>query len=197
MQTTIRIGTRKDFDNEHINQMHRLRARVFKGRLGWDIPTTAGMEIDDFDALDPYYMLIQDETGRVRGCWRLMPTEGPNMLRDTFPQLLHGAAAPEGRHIWELSRWAIDTEGEEQTFGFADLTIHAIQSIMTFAQRMGISRYVTVTTTSVERLIRRTGIELCRIGPPLQIGIERAVALDVAVSAQTLTALFGPMAIAA
>ncbi|MFL9875911.1 acyl-homoserine-lactone synthase [Paraburkholderia megapolitana] len=197
MQTTIRIGTRKDFDNEHINQMHRLRARVFKGRLGWDIPTTAGMEIDDFDALDPYYMLIQDETGRVRGCWRLMPTEGPNMLRDTFPQLLHGTAAPAGRHIWELSRWAIDTEGEEQTFGFADLTIHAIQSIMTFAQRMGISRYVTVTTTSVERLIRRTGIELCRIGPPLQIGIERAVALDVAVSAQTLTALFGPMAIAA
>ena len=197
MQTTIRIGTRKDFDNEHINQMHRLRARVFKGRLGWDIPTTAGMEIDDFDALDPYYMLIQDGAGRVRGCWRLMPTEGPNMLRDTFPQLLHGTAAPAGRHIWELSRLAVDTEGEEQSFGFSDLTIRVFQTAMTFAQRMGVTNYVVVTTMPIERMLRRAGVEIDRLGSPVQIGVERSVALDWSVSAQTLTALFGSMAIAA
>jgi acyl homoserine lactone synthase len=188
---------RQEFDNELINEMYRLRARVFHGRLGWEIPTIAGMEIDGYDALGPYYMLIQGEDGRLRGCWRLMPTEGPNMLKDTFPQLLHGAAAPVGRQIWELSRWAIETDGEEQTFGFTDMTIRAIQEVMRFAQRMGITHYVTVTTTPIERMLRRAGLDISRLGSPLQIGVERAVALDVAVSAKTLTALFGPVAVAA
>jgi len=197
MQATIRIGMRQEFDNELINEMYRLRARVFHGRLGWEIPTIAGMEIDGYDALGPHYMLIQGEDQRLRGCWRLMPTEGPNMLKDTFPQLLHGAAAPAGRHIWELSRWAIETGGEEQSFGFTDMTIRAIQEVMRFAQRMGITHYVTVTTTPIERMLRRAGLDLSRLGEPIQIGVERAVALDVAVSAKTLTALFGPVAAAA
>jgi acyl homoserine lactone synthase len=188
---------RQEFDNEDINEMYRLRARVFHGRLGWDIPTIAGMEIDGYDALGPHYMLIQGDDRRVRGCWRLMPTEGPNMLKDTFPQLLHGAAAPVGRHIWELSRFAIDTSGEEKSFGFADVTMQAIHELVTFADRMGITRYVTVTTTPIERLLRKTGIEISRLGSPLQIGVERAVALDIAVSPKTRAALFGPMAAAA
>lgn len=196
MQAAIRIGLRQEFDNEDINEMYRLRARVFRDRMGWDIPTIAGMEIDGYDALGPHYMLIQDGAGKVRGCWRLMPTEGPNMLRDTFPQLLHGDAAPAGRHIWELSRFAIES-GNDHAFGFADVTMHAIHSLVSFADRMGISRYVTVTTTPIERLLRRTGIEVSRLGAPVRIGVENAVALEIAVSAQTRNALFGPMAVAA
>jgi acyl homoserine lactone synthase len=196
MQATIRIGLRQEFDNEHINEMYRLRARVFRDRMGWDIPTIAGMEIDGYDALGPHYMLIQEPAGEVRGCWRLMPTEGPNMLRDTFPQLLAGKDAPTGRTIWELSRFAIEAGGD-QSFGFADVTMHAIHALVTFADRMGITRYVTVTTTPIERLLRRTGIELARLGPPMRIGTENAIALDIAVSPQTRVALFGPMAAAA
>ena len=197
MQTAIQIGMRQEFDNADINEMYRLRARVFQGRLGWNIPTIAGMEIDGYDALGPHYMLIRGEDRQLRGCWRLMPTEGPHMLKDTFPQLLHGAPAPVGRHVWELSRFAIETGGEEQSFGFTDMTIQAIQEVMKFAKRMGITHYTTVTTTPIERLLRRSGIDISRLGAPVQIGVERAVALDVAVSPKTMTALFGPMAIAA
>ncbi|WP_322057962.1 acyl-homoserine-lactone synthase [Paraburkholderia sp. J63] len=196
MQAAIRIGLRQEFDNEDINEMYRLRARVFRDRMGWDIPTIAGMEIDGYDALGPHYMLIQDNGGTVRGCWRLMPTEGPNMLRDTFPQLLHGEAAPAGRHIWELSRFAIES-GNDHAFGFADVTMHAIHSLVSFADRMGISRYVTVTTTPIERLLRRTGIDVSRLGAPVRIGVENAVALEIVVGEQTRNALFGPMAVAA
>jgi acyl homoserine lactone synthase len=196
MQAAIRIGLRQEFDNEDINEMYRLRARVFRDRMGWDIPTIAGMEIDGYDALGPHYMLIQDGEGKVRGCWRLMPTEGPNMLRDTFPQLLHGAAAPADRHIWELSRFAIES-GNDHAFGFADVTMHAIQSLIKFGDRIGVSRYVTVTTTPIERLLRRTGIEVSRLGAPIRIGVENAVALDISIGAQTRNAVFGPMAVAA
>ncbi|QGZ63124.1 acyl-homoserine-lactone synthase [Paraburkholderia acidisoli] len=196
MQAVIRIGQRQDFDNEVINEMYRLRARVFRDRLGWDIPTIAGMEIDGYDALGPHYMLIQDTAGQVRGCWRLMPTEGPNMLRDTFPQLLHGAEAPSSGNVWELSRFAVES-GNDQTFGFAELTLHAMRAVVSHAFRAGISRYVTVTTTPIERLLRRTGIDVNRLGAPLRIGVENAVALDIAMSPRTREALFGPIAAAA
>ena len=119
------------------------------------------------------------------------------MLKDTFPQLLHGADAPIGRHIWELSRFAIETSGEEQSFGFADLTMQAIREVIAFAERTGITRYVTVTTTPIERMLRKTGMDISRLGAPVQIGVERAVALDIAISPKTHTALFGPMAAAA
>lgn len=196
MQAAIRIGLRQEFDNDDINEMYRLRARVFRDRMGWDIPTIAGMEVDGYDALGPHYMLIQDPSGRVRGCWRMMPTEGPNMLRDTFPQLLQGQSAPTGHHIWELSRFAIESDNE-QAFGFAELTTQAIRSAISFADRMGIARYVTVTTTPIERMLRRTGMEVTRLGSPQRIGVENAVALDIAMSRQTHIAMFGQMAVAA
>ncbi|TAM01370.1 MAG: GNAT family N-acetyltransferase [Paraburkholderia sp.] len=196
MQATIRIGLRQEFDNDDINEMYRLRARVFCDRMGWNIPTIAGMEVDGYDALGPHYMLIQEPEGRVRGCWRMMPTEGPNMLRDTFPQLLQGMSAPSDHQTWELSRFAIESDNN-QAFGFADLTTQAIRSAITFAGRMGISRYVTVTTTAMERILRRTGMEIARLGPPQRIGVENAVALDIAMNAQTRTAMFGAVATAA
>ncbi|WP_296663307.1 acyl-homoserine-lactone synthase [Paraburkholderia sp.] len=196
MQATIRIGLRQEFDNDDINEMYRLRARVFCDRMGWNIPTIAGMEVDGYDALGPHYMLIQEPAGRVRGCWRLMSTEGPNMLRDTFPQLLQGVSAPSDRQTWELSRFAIESDNN-QAFGFANLTTQAIRSAITFAGRMGIARYVTVTTTAMERILRRTGMEIARLGPPQRIGVENAVALDIAMSAQTRTAMFGAVATAA
>lgn len=196
MQAAIRIGRRQEFDNEDIDEMYRLRARVFRDRLGWDVPTIAGMEIDGYDALDPHYMLIQAPSGRVCGCWRMMSTDGPNMLRDTFAQLLQGKSAPAGRHIWELSRFAIESNNE-QAFGFADLTTQAIRSAISFADRMGISRYVTVTTTPIERMLCHTGMEISRLGAPQRIGVENAVALDIAMSPRTRTAMFGPLAAAA
>jgi N-acyl-L-homoserine lactone synthetase len=38
-------------------EMHRLRYRVFKERLGWDVQVSGDMEIDEFDALHPAYLL--------------------------------------------------------------------------------------------------------------------------------------------
>ncbi|RWE50304.1 MAG: conjugal transfer protein TraI, partial [Mesorhizobium sp.] len=39
-----------DFADE-LHEMHRLRYRVFKERLDWDVRTNGGYEIDSFDAL--------------------------------------------------------------------------------------------------------------------------------------------------
>ncbi|MCA8967775.1 MAG: acyl-homoserine-lactone synthase, partial [Planctomycetes bacterium] len=70
--------------------MFRLRDTVFHKRLGWDVDSRDGLEMDRYDELDPVYMLAHAAGTTVDGCWRLLPTLGDYMLRDTFPALLRG-----------------------------------------------------------------------------------------------------------
>jgi acyl homoserine lactone synthase len=190
MGSTIQINQRNQFNRNDLRDLHVLRAKVFKDRMGWEVPVLAGMEIDGYDALEPHYMVIRDENNKVCGTWRMMPTDGPYMLKDTFPELLHGTAAPEQERVWELSRFAIETEGDSK-FGFAERAIAAMRGIVEFADKQGIDKYVTVTTTAIERLLRHTGVETSRVGPSLQIGVERAVALEIHLGEKTRSALFG------
>ncbi len=179
----IRIAARRAFKSRDLWEMHKLRAKVFKGRLGWEVPILSGMEIDGYDALEPLYMMIREPGGgALRGCWRLLPTEGPYMLKDSFSELLHGQQAPQHARIWELSRFAIETEGNT-CFGFSDITLQSIGEIISHGYHSGIDQYVTVTTVAIERLLRRAGVVTSRFGQPLQIGVEKAVALYVDVAA--------------
>jgi acyl homoserine lactone synthase len=189
MALHIRIAARRDFKSRDLWEMHTLRAKVFKDRLGWAVPVLSGMEIDGYDALEPLYMMIREPGGgALRGCWRILPTEGPYMLKDSFPELLHGQQAPHDARIWELSRFAIETDGNPR-FGFSEITMESIGQIIGYGHRMGIDQYVTVTTTAIERLLRRAGVVTRRFGSPLAIGVERAVALYVDIGA-TYAAMF-------
>lgn len=178
MSLTIEIAARREFKNADLWEMHKLRAKVFRDRKGWDVSVMGDMEIDGYDAIDPYYMMMREPEGILRGCWRLLPTEGPYMLKDTFPQLLHGVAAPVDSKIWELSRFAIEAKGEGN-FGFSAAAMQSIDEIIIYGYRMRIEQYVTVTTTAIERMLRRAGVVIQRFGPPIQIGVENTVALYV------------------
>lgn len=187
MSMDIRIAPRRAFASKELWEMHTLRAKVFRGRLGWEVPVLSGMEIDGYDALEPRYMLMRDG-GTLRGCWRLLPTEGPYMLKDSFPELLDGQEAPSDPHIWELSRFALETDGASG-YGFSEMTMESIEAIIRHAHERGLSRYVTVTTVAIERMLRRAGVVITRIGAPRRVGIETAVALYVEIE-PTWNALF-------
>ncbi len=191
MALHIRIAARREFKSRDLWEMHTLRAKVFKDRLGWEVPVLSGMEIDGYDALDPSYMMIRDPAaGQLIGCWRLLPTEGPYMLKDSFAELLDGHAAPAHPRIWELSRFAIQADCGEG-FGFSQVTMESIAAVISHGHYAGIDEYVTVTTTAIERMLRRSGVLTRRFGPPRQIGVEKAVALyvDVAGTYATLCQL--------
>ncbi|RSZ60195.1 acyl-homoserine-lactone synthase [Massilia atriviolacea] len=189
MALHIRIAARRDFKSRDLWEMHKLRAKVFKDRLGWEVPIMSGMEIDGYDALEPLYMMIREPGGgALRGCWRILPTEGPYMLKDSFAQLLHGQDAPQNDRIWELSRFAIETDGNPR-FGFSEITMESIGEIISYGHHAGLDQYVTVTTVAIERLLRRAGVLTRRFGDPVQIGVERAVALYVDI-AGTYEAMF-------
>ena len=190
MSYQIKIASRKEFSSKDLWEMHRLRAKIFKDRMGWEVPVISGLEIDGYDALEPYYVMAREHGKGLRGCMRLLPTEGPYMLKDTFPELVHGHSAPVNSRIWELSRFAVEAD-EQQAFGFSELTMEVTREIVRFGDTMGIERYASVTTTSIERMMRRAGFAVTRYGPPIRIGVETAVALDFDIGEQTHEALFG------
>lgn len=164
---------------QDILDMHRLRCRVFKGRLDWEVTDTNGFEWDRFDALDPIYIVAQDEDGRVIGTWRMLPTTGPYMLRDVFPQLLDGLPAPCGSRIWEGSRFAVDCDYIGSKSGLAALnrtTGEIFCAVVELSIALGAEELVTVYDARIARLLPRLGVKPTWRGTPVRIGKTIAMA---------------------
>ena len=174
---------------DEIAEIHRLRQRVFKERLGWDVQVSGDMEIDEFDALHPAYLLQRGGDGRIQGCVRLLPSTGPTMLRDTFPVLLDGASAPSSSTIWESSRFAldVDTDAPKAAHGLASATYELFVGMIEFGLSRRLTDIVTVTDARMERILRRAGWPLQRIGNPRKLGNTLAVAGYLDVSNESLT----------
>jgi len=172
-----------------VTEMHRLRYRVFKGRLDWDVQFSGDMEIDEFDALHPVYLIQRASDNRVQGCVRLLPSTGPTMLRDTFPVLLDGAPAPISPSIWESSRFALDLPSDtpKATHGLATATYELFAGMIEFGLSRQLTEIVTVTDARMERILRRAGWPLRRLGKPRALGSTLAVAGFLEVSIESLT----------
>lgn len=173
---------------DELAEMHRLRYRVFKQRLGWAVQASGDMEADEFDALGPCYLLQRSADGAVTGCVRLLPTTGPTMLSDTFRALLDGAAAPASLHIWESSRFGLDPDhaGPVASQGIAKATYELFAGMIEFGLSRGLTDIVTVTDVRMERILRRASWPLRRLGQPKAFGRSLAVAGYLAVSADSL-----------
>jgi acyl homoserine lactone synthase len=184
----------RTLDEDTLKKMYILRHAVFHDRLGWDVLSDRGMEHDFFDVLKPVYVLVKGDGAEIQGCLRLLPTTGPYMLKDVFPQLLHGRPAPEHPNIWELSRFAVSKSNTGQaisSFGLRETSIRILQSVFHFAYQNSIRRYVLVTTVAIERLLYKLGLDVCRFGPPLRIGGTMAVACWFDVNSHTESMAFG------
>jgi len=97
-------GSYASFFPREIDAMFRNRAETFADRLGWEVVVKDGRERDRFDDANPLYLVSVDpDTEEYWGSLRLLPTTGPNMLRDVFPQLIDGDYI-ESATIWESSR---------------------------------------------------------------------------------------------
>lgn len=163
-----------------LDQMHLHRGRVFKDRLEWEVRVKDGRERDQYDDLDPTYLLYIAPNGELKGSIRLLPTTNTNMLRDTFPQLLDGKPAPQGNQYWESSRFCVETKGDAKTNVKLSLgCVELFAGMIEFGLARGLSSIITVTDILVERILRRAGWEVSRIGKPHKIGNTIAVALDM------------------
>ncbi len=178
--------------SQRLDGMFKLRHEVFRERLNWDVGSTYGRERDQFDELEPVYIVCEQD-GEVLGSWRLLPTLGPYMLKDVFPELLHGVPAPQSADTWEISRFAVSKRvaGNDSLGTIRSVTQLLLDQLFTFAAKRNLARIVAVTDVRFERILRRSGLQTERFGPPMQIGVTQAVAGYADVSALNLQRMHG------
>lgn len=172
-------GLERHFRPQALAPMFELRKRVFHDLLGWDVTVRGDIEIDQYDDINPIYVLSYSEDARLRGALRLLPTLGPNMLDDTFPILLGNRPAIRRPDIWESSRFCIDPE-ISQDRASNQVTVAAAELMCAVGElglASGIRQIVTVTDVFLERMFRRMGCPGTRIGEPHKIGSVHAVAV--------------------
>lgn len=161
-----------------IAKMHRLRKKVFHDRLGWDVRITDDEERDCFDDLDPLYVLnIEQDTGQLLASLRLLPTTGPNMLCDIFPQLLTDGLRVRSATIWESSRFCVDHQASQDRSANR-ITVAAAElmcSVGEMGLASGMTHIVTVTDLFLERIFRKMGCAGERLGLPQRVGKVDAV----------------------
>lgn len=165
-----------------LDSMYRLRSDVFHKRLGWDVRVEDGREHDWFDLIGPHYVVAHDGDSRALGCCRLLPTLGPNMLRDIFPGLLDGAPAPASASIWEVSRFALCDEGSQGGFGFSGISSSIIAELFRFIAAQGADSLVGVTSAPFERMMRHMGLQVERLGAARRIGNVTSLAFSMPVA---------------
>lgn len=83
------------------------RGVQFKTRLGWDVTVNAsGEERDEYDSLNPLYVIVADENDRHEASMRLLPTTGETMVNDHFLDIVDGVCI-KSPAIWECTRFCI------------------------------------------------------------------------------------------
>ncbi len=142
-----------------LDEMHELRARVFHGRLGWDVTVRDGKEIDSFDHLDPAHVICLDADGDVVGCMRLLQTTGPHMLSDVFHALLDGEPPLRSGQIWEATRFCVDTQklsGGKTRNSISYVTSEVMIGAFEYAQDAGVLDAVAVIDPVMNRIMKRS-----------------------------------------
>jgi len=167
-------GSYASFFPREMDAMFRNRAQTFSERLGWEVVVKNGYERDGFDDANPLYLVSVDpETEHYWGSLRLLPTTGPNMLRDIFPQLLGEGQTIESATIWESSRiCAVTVEGQpERTRNGINLALgELLAGIGEVGLIAGLSQIVSVFDARIFRVLKAAGCNPEIVGRPQRIG---------------------------
>ena len=160
--------------------MFRMRARIFRDHLGWDVVVEDGEERDRYDEQSPVYIIHTDDSGRtVKGSLRLLPTTGPTLVADFFSDTLPDAASLMAPTIWECTRFCLDEDvwqkkKEELLFGSTVLLV----ALGDLALRAGIESIIGNFDAAALHLWRRIGCEVeilgstSRYGRPVYLGLH-------------------------
>ena len=166
-------GSYASFFPREIDAMFRNRAETFSDRLGWEVEVKDGYERDVFDDANPLYLVSVDpDTEEYWGSLRSLPTTGPNMLRDVFPQLLDGEYI-ESATIWESSRIcaaAVPGQPERGKSGVNYVLSELILGIGEVAVTAGLTQVVSVFDARISRVLKAAGCNPQIIGTPQRIG---------------------------
>jgi acyl homoserine lactone synthase len=130
--------------------MFRDRAAQFKDRLKWDVAVDAdGFEKDQYDALNPLYVIWELPGGTHGGSMRFLPTTGRTMVNEHFGDLLEGPI--RSPLIWECTRFCLNKDASAQAA--AALMLGGGEIMRSF----GVAHFAGVFDARMVRIYRMTG----------------------------------------
>ena len=131
--------------------MFRDRADQFKTRLNWDVDVDEnGFEKDQYDALNPLYVIWENTDGSHGGSMRFLPTTGRTMINEHFTQILGGGTITSPL-IWECTRFCLNPYADSRV---AAALMLAGGEIM---QGFGVAHFAAVFDARMVRIYRMIG----------------------------------------
>jgi acyl homoserine lactone synthase len=149
----IRFVSARDlsFDSPLRRSMFIDRTKQFRDRLKWDVTVDSdGQERDQYDDLNPIYVIWEREDGLHGGSMRFLPTLGRCMVNEHFLHLTKGNAIVNP-YIWECTRFCLASESGGNV---AAALMLAGGELM---QRLGLEKFVGVFDARMVRIYRRIG----------------------------------------
>ncbi|WP_373236393.1 acyl-homoserine-lactone synthase [Cohaesibacter celericrescens] len=151
-----------------MDQMFKLRKKVFGDQLKWDVPIIGQHERDIYDEKHPVYLVwCSDNRQTVYGMMRLMPTTGPTLLYDVFRKTFPKQVSLSAPGIWEGTRMCIDEDAlavdypeMEPARAFSMMFV----ALCECAIEHGIHTMVSNYEPQMKRVYRRAGVEVNELG---------------------------------
>lgn len=159
----------EDYNREQharlLDDMFKLRARVFKERLRWDVDVVDGRERDAYDSCAPVYLIYTGDDGAtLKGSLRLLPTTGPTLLAEHFADTIPDAALLSAPTIWECTRFCLDHELLSSADDLLSASGVLIAGLGELAVKAGIETVIGNFEPLMLRIYRRLGCEVEVIG---------------------------------
>ena len=90
------------------------RATQFSKRLRWEVTVDQdGGERDEYDTLNPLYVILENSDGEHAGSLRFLPTTGKTMVNDHFTHLTDGVKI-QSPYIWECTRFCVSPTSDRR-----------------------------------------------------------------------------------
>ncbi len=145
------------------------RADQFKTRLGWDVQIDdAGEERDQYDALNPLYVMWEMPDGSHGGSMRFLPTTGPVMVNEVFDNLTGGNPISSPL-IWECTRFCLSREAGGNVAGA--LTLAGLEIM----RNLNIAHFAGGFDRRMVRIIAALALAPRSSGRQAQAGIKSAL----------------------
>jgi acyl homoserine lactone synthase len=149
---------------ELMAQAWRLRYRIFRESLGWEVSSVDLLEFDGFDRNAWHCAVVSGD--HLLGYWRALCTADPYLLELNFQVLLDGQPAPKSSSIWEISRFALVPEAANRR----EIGRLLVREMAAFGMDMRASKLIAVTEPAFERFVLRCGLPIQRIAGPIIVG---------------------------
>lgn len=173
------IQTGQAGTTRNLVDMHRVRTKIFRDRMGWDVEVNdMELEVDDYDLPDTIYILHFDSLGQVTGTWRFLLTDQPSMIRNIWPHYCETLPLPISDTMIETSRFGVHSETQNSldrqkqvNFATAEMIVALIETCIL----CGITDMYTLYNVKIKRLLERIGFKPCDVSDIIDLEGEPTV----------------------